>query len=209
LSQIFLASASPRRAALLKLIGVPFHVVPSDFEEPPPTRWDNSGPAPYVMRLAREKAAHAVLPDQRDDKKYAGKKLVLAADTIVWHEGEILGKPRDENHAREMLQRLSGASHQVFTGVCLREIENGRDEFHVAHQTTNVQFRPLNVAWISRYVATGEPLDKAGAYAAQGRGAAMIESIGGDFWNVVGLPLATLGRLLETVGAPLEEWWIK
>jgi septum formation protein len=102
-----------------------------------------------------------------------------------------------------MLMRLRGKSHQVFTGVCLRR----GDEFHVAHETTTVHFAPVSESWIHAYAHSGEPLDKAGAYAAQGKGAFLVSGIHGDFWNVVGLPLAMVGRLLETVAAPIEDWW--
>lgn len=205
--QLLLASASPRRAAILETIGLPFTLVTSSFEEPPPTPEDGRQPAAYVMRLAREKAAHAALPTAKSEST----RLVLSADTIVWHEGEILGKPRDEADSRAMLRRLSGQSHQVFTGICLRLIDenNGQDEFHISHDSTTVQFRDVSDVWIARYVATGEPLDKAGSYAAQGLGAVIVERIQGDFWNVVGLPLARLTSLLETVGAPLDSWWGK
>ena len=151
------------------------------------------------MRLAREKAAHALF----DAAEYGAHPLILAADTIVWHDGEILGKPRDEDDARAMLKRLRGQSHTVFTGVCLRQ----GDEFHVAHETTSVHFGLVSGEWIEAYVRSGEPMDKAGSYAAQGKGAALVQGINGDFWNVVGLPVAALGRLLETVAAPIEVWW--
>jgi septum formation protein len=194
-----LASASPRRADILRAAGISFHVVPSAYDEPPPLASENSRPAEYVMRLAREKAAHALF----DAAQYGASPLVLAADTIVWHENEILGKPTDEDDARRMLRRLRGQSHTVFTGICLRQ----GDDFHLAHDATTVHFGLVSGAWIEAYVRSGEPMDKAGAYAAQGKGAGLVTGINGDFWNVVGLPVATLGRLLETVGAPLESWW--
>ncbi len=210
--RLFLASASPRRAQLLQTLGVPFTLAAVAFDEPPPNADDHAAPALYVERLAHAKAAHCdaascdievPISNPTDALSNPTDALILAADTIVWHGGRILGKPRDEEHAREMLRCLRGQTHQVFTGVCLRR----GAEYHVAHQMTIVQFTRVSDDWIARYVATGEPMDKAGAYAAQGRGALLIERIEGDFWNVVGLPLATLGRLLETVGAPIEMWW--
>ncbi|HEX8833097.1 MAG TPA: Maf family protein [Abditibacteriaceae bacterium] len=210
--RLLLASASPRRSDILQSAGIPFSVIRSTFDEPAPTADEHAHPATYVMHLARQKAEHAVFNSIPDTQKYNRKTLILAADTIVWHNGEILGKPRDEAHAIEMLRRMRGQSHQVFTGICLRVVneagvnETG-DEYHVTHQTTTVNFGPVSDAWIENYVATGEPMDKAGAYAAQGKGAALVEGINGDFWNVVGLPLAPLARLLETLGAPIEMWW--
>jgi septum formation protein len=198
-TKLLLASASPRRADILRAAGIAFEIVPSAFEEPPAAASDHARPAEFVMRLAREKAAHAIW----DEPAHGPAPFVLSADTIVWHDGHILGKPRDEAQARAMLLRLRGRSHQVFTGICLR---HGQD-FHVAHETTTVHFSPVSDEWIEAYAHSGEPLDKAGAYAAQGRGAFLVSGISGDFWNVVGLPVATLGRLLETVGAPPEQWW--
>lgn len=196
---LLLASASPRRADILRAAGINFEIVPSAFEEPAAGPSDHGRPAEFVMRLAREKAAHA----RWDLEKHGTDALCLAADTIVWHDGAILGKPRDKDDARAMLLRLRGRSHQVFTGICLRSGE----EFHVAHDSTTVHFSPVSDEWVESYLHSGEPLDKAGAYAAQGKGAFLVSGINGDFWNVVGLPVATLGRLLETVAAPPEQWW--
>lgn len=198
-TKLLLASASPRRADILRAAGIAFEIVSSSFEEPAAAADEHPRPAEFVMRLARAKAAHAAW----DESTHGPTPLVLAADTIVWHDGHILGKPCDEADARDMLLRLRGRSHQVFTGICLRRGE----EYHVAHETTTVHFSPVSDAWVEAYASSGEPLDKAGAYAAQGRGAFLVSGISGDFWNVVGLPVATLGRLLETVGAPPEQWW--
>lgn len=220
LPRLFLASASPRRAHILQTLGIPFIQAASSFVEPAPTPENHAAPALYVETLARLKAAHCVFPDDSAQQD----ALVLAADTIVWHSGKILGKPRDENDARAMLRRLSGQEHQVYTGVCLRRVSmektesadapesaRGQDrpphEYSCAHDVTTVRFIAVSNEWIARYVATGEPMDKAGAYAAQGRGALLVERIEGDFWNVVGLPLAPLRLLLETGKAPIEHWW--
>jgi septum formation protein len=211
--RLHLASASPRRSEILKAAGLPFTLVRSTFEEPPAEGSDHSNPAAYVMRLAREKAIYAMVPDtavvpDTEDAPPNLTHLVLGADTIVWHEGRVLGKPVDPADAVQMLRRLRGHSHQVFTGICLRVIRNSiADEFHTTHDTTTVHFAPVSDHWINAYVQCGEPMDKAGAYAAQGRGAALVTGISGDFWNVVGLPLASLTRLLETVEAPIETWW--
>jgi len=168
-------------------------------------------PQAFVERLARLKAQGCDLARARalHDLPNTGKILVLAADTIVWHENEILTKPRDAAEAVRMLRRLRGQTHTVFTGVCLRaETEYSvATEYSVEHEATRVTFGCASDEWIESYVATGEPLDKAGAYAAQGRGALLVERIEGDFWNVVGLPVARVARMLARAGAPVEMWW--
>jgi septum formation protein len=197
---LVLASASPRRSQLLKTLGVRFVVLPCVADEPQPTREEAALPARFVEKTARFKAAHCNL--QECGREYS-PCAILAADTIVWHDGEILGKPQSENQAREMLHRLRGKSHTVFTGVCLRVGE----KYSVGHEATLVQFGHVSDEWIETYVATGEPLDKAGAYAAQGKGAVLVERIAGDFWNVVGLPLNRVSRMLAQNGMPVEKWW--
>ena len=184
-------------------------MVPPCVDEPAPTPEDEANPAHYVERLAAAKAAACGLSQLQNLPSVAPTGIiVIAADTIVWHEGRILNKPRDVAEAKDMLRRLRGQTHQVFTGVCVRC--DGHDHvYRVEHEVTNVTFREVSDAWIDCYVATGEPMDKAGAYAAQGLGALIIERIDGDFFNVVGLPLGRLGRLLSAVGAPLEMWWGK
>lgn len=186
---------------------MPFTVVPPHVDEPAPTPEDEAHPAHYVERLAAIKAAACDLSQLQNLPSVAATGIiVIAADTIVWHEGRILNKPRDVAEAKAMLRRLRGQTHQVFTGVCVRC--DGHDPAcQVEHEVTNVTFREVEDAWIDSYVATGEPMDKAGAYAAQGLGALIIERIEGDFFNVVGLPLGRLGRMLRQIGAPLEMWW--
>jgi septum formation protein len=125
----------------------------------------------------------------------------------VWHDGEILNKPCDEAEAVRMLCALRGQTHTVFTGVCLRVREAGGETYSVAHEATRVTFGEVSDAWIAKYVATGEPSDKAGAYAAQGKGALLIKRIEGDFWNVVGLPLFRVSQMLEAAGVPVEKYW--
>ena len=180
---IVLASASPRRAELLAAAGVPFDVDTADVDETP---HDGEAPLDYVRRLAEAKArAVAVRHPAR---------LVLGADTTVVVDGTILGKPVDAADAGDMLRRLSGRSHQVLTGVAL--VRDGRTvEVDVA--VTEVWFAPMTEADIDAYVATGEPMDKAGAYGIQGRAACFVTRIDGSYSNVVGLPVALVHRWLR------------
>lgn len=199
--KIWLASSSPRRAQLLTMLGVPFERVASTFEEPEPTAQDHARPEDYVRELARGKAWGA-----SPDLGSGGSEphFVLGCDTTVWHEGEILNKPRDAAHARAMLKKLCGSRHRVLSGVHLQEM--GGDSATGCEETW-VTFAPRDDAWIARYVATSEPMDKAGAYAAQGLGSLLIERIEGDFFNVVGLPLFRLSEMLRGRGIPIEEFW--
>ena len=194
--EIILASASPRRAALLRQIGLPFRVHPSALDEngvgPGP---DGEDPEVRACRLARAKA--------EDVAARLGRGLIIGADTIVVCEGIGFGKPRDGQEAREFLRRLAGRIHQVITGVAVTEAETGRAE--VAAATTIVRMRAFDPVEAAAYVATGEPLDKAGAYAIQGRGALLVEGIEGDYSTVVGLPLPTLAMLLRRFGLDLWE----
>ncbi len=193
---IVLASASPRRSQLLQGLGVPFQVVPSHAAEPPPSPEEICNPALYVEKLARLKA-------QSDDNE----SILIAADTTVVLQTEagtqILNKPENEAHAREMLRQMSGQTHRVYSGVCVR---CGTKE-RVAHQVTRVTFGDLSDGFIAAYVQTGEPMDKAGAYAAQGKGALLIEKIEGDYFNVVGLPLGILSQLLREFGVEVASFW--
>ena len=180
---IVLASSSPRRQQLLGLLGLTPEIVPSDIDE----TWRNSeAPAAHAERLAREKAAAAA----RDGA------VVVGADTIVVIGGEILGKPRDAAEARAMLGRLSGRDHDVYTAVAVAHA--GALASGVGR--TLVRFRALDEATIAAYVATGEPLDKAGAYGIQGYGAVLVERIEGDYFTVMGLGLGLLVELLGRVG---------
>lgn len=183
--RLILASGSPRRRELLNLLGIPFEVRPVDLDETPHPGED---PIVYVERLAREKAAAQAQPGE----------LVLAADTTVFLDGEILGKPEDPEDARRMLRRLSARTHQVATGVALHDPATTRTVSHV--DRTPVTFRALEPHEIDWYVATGEPMDKAGAYAIQGAAGLFITHIEGVPSNVVGLPLPTVGRLFEELG---------
>src|SRR5258706_10869313 len=179
---LILASASPRRAELLKAAGFAFEVRPVDVDE---RLRENESPADYVCRLASEKA-RALAHDARPDV------VILGADTTVVVDGRILGKPRDDNEARAMLELLSGRPHEVITGVSLWS----PSEELVGMDTTTVWFRPLSWTEIARYVATGECRDKAGAYAIQGRASRFVPRISGSYANVVGLPIAMVSDLL-------------
>ena len=179
-----LASQSPRRRQLLGQVGFTFRVEPSPFEETTP---DEGNPADIVQTLAFQKAEPVSLryPDA----------LTLGADTIVVHEGVVLGKPKDEGEARAMLRRLSGQSHTVFTGLAL--LHPASERRVVACEATRVTFDALSDEEIRAYVASGAPMDKAGAYGIQGDlGALFVARIEGDFYTVMGLPLHRLYRLL-------------
>ena len=182
LRSLVLASASPRRAEILRAVGWPFEARPADIDE---TLGPGESAPDYVRRLALKKAeaiAATILFG-----------LVLGADTVVVADDLILGKPRDETDARRMLRRLSGKWHEVLTGVALVRAEDGRRR--VAYERTRVRFAEMSEREIEQYVATGEPLDKAGAYAVQGGAALFIEAIEGDYWNVVGLPVRLAYKL--------------
>jgi len=195
---LVLASASPRRQALLGLIGIPFRVVPSGIEENtlPASTSDVAG---FVERAAAEKA--------RAVAGKAGESLVLGADTVVVVGGQVLGKPEDEADAARMLRLLSGRAHEVCTGIALIRAEGGQGLGALcAHETTTVTFRELSEGEIQAYIASGEPMDKAGAYAIQGRGAALASRIEGCYYNVVGLPLARLVEMLLQMGLAPWGW---
>jgi septum formation protein len=179
---LILASASPRRAELLRSAGFVFDVAPADVDETPAP---DEAPQPYALRVARDKAAAAARRDPAN--------VILAADTVVAVGRQILGKPVDLTDADRMLRLLSGGIHQVHTAVVVRR---GTDEQSDV-VTTRVRFVPLTPEDIAWYVASGEPDGKAGAYAIQGRGARFIDWIEGSWSNVVGLPIATVHRLLE------------
>ncbi|MCC6443534.1 MAG: septum formation inhibitor Maf [Armatimonadetes bacterium] len=191
---LILASASPRRQELMAFIGYPFEVVPSDFDESQhPTDLD---PDHYVETSALNKA--------RDVAARYDRALVIGADTIVVIDGTILNKPEGARDAAAMLSRLSGRTHQVYTGLALLEVEEGRIVHEeTGHEKTDVRFAPFSEETVRAYLATGESGDKAGAYAIQGRGAVLIEGIQGDYFNVVGLPVFRLSRMLERFGLPL------
>jgi len=180
---VVLASVSPRRRELLELLGLTFEVSPADLDE----TWRNGEPpAAHAERLAREKAAARARPGA----------VAIGADTIVVVDGAILGKPSGPDEAAAMLRRLAGREHEVYTGVA---VAYGGKTAAGASRTV-VRFRALDDATIRDYVATGEPLDKAGAYGIQGYGAVLVERIDGDYFTVMGLALGLMVDLLRRVG---------
>lgn len=185
--KLILASASPRRRELLQSINIPFEVMPSDVPE---VRAEGESPEEYVARLSRDKA-HAIGSRRPDE-------WVLAADTTVLLGDQLLEKPLDVADAERMLATIAGRTHVVYTGVTLLHVGRGYHDTRVAE--SEVRMLPLNRDEIAWYARTGEPLDKAGAYAVQGIGAMFIESIHGSYTNVVGLPLALLFLMLRKAG---------
>jgi septum formation protein len=186
-TMLILASQSPRRAELLRNAGISFEVRPADVDE---RAHEGEEPFEYVRRLAREKALAvlAVAPEGA---------MVLGADTTVVVDGESLGKPTDAGDARRMLERLSGRIHHVTTAVCLaRRGRNGAVMAEVESEVTEVEFSAMSAAEIAAYVASGEPMDKAGAYAIQGGASRWVPRIQGCYFNVVGLPVARVCAML-------------
>ena len=187
---IVLASGSPRRKELMEMLGVKnLRIIPAKGEERPP---ENAAPEDLVMALAAAKAREVAAVCGKDD-------LVIGADTIVWYEDRPFGKPHSRQHAMDMLRMLSGRTHRVYTGVAI--VKDG--QLHTGCEESSVRFRTLTEEEIQRYVDTGEPMDKAGAYGAQGKGALFVEGIEGDFFNVMGLPLCRLGEMLKKQGVGL------
>ena len=184
---IILASGSPRRKELMEMLGIEdMKIIPAKGEERPPV---GAGPEETVKCLAAAKAEEIAA-------RCGGEDLVIGADTVVWIGGRILGKPHSPQEAEEMLRGLSGNTHQVYTGVCV--IKGG--EKLCQCEVSTVHFRPLSEEEIRAYVACGEPMDKAGAYGIQGKGALFVRGIEGDFFNVMGLPLCRLGEMLKQQG---------
>lgn len=185
MTQLILASGSPRRKELLEQIGVSFTVKVSHADETIPS---GMTPEEAVMHLASIKAV-AVAANHKDS-------FIIGADTVVILDGEILGKPKDSKEAKRMLQSLSGRTHAVCTGVAIRR---GKDEY-LFYEKTNVTFWELTEEEINGYLETGEPFDKAGAYGIQGAGAILVKKIDGDYFSVVGLPISSLYRHLRRLG---------
>ena len=192
---LILASASPRRRELLTLVGVPFSAESANLNE---ELLPNEAAAAYVQRLAEEKA-HAVWALHKDADTEADPLIVLGADTCVVCDGKVLGKPKDVSDARLMLEMLSGRTHAVLTGLAIVTHKGVAR----AVEVTQVTFNVLTSAEIAAYVATGEPLDKAGAYAIQGGAARWIPRIEGCYFNVVGLPISRTASLLAETNAAL------
>ena len=190
MKKIILASNSPRRKELLKNLGICFSIIPADIDE---SFLPEEHPRDAVRRLARLKA-EAAIPVLLEDC------IVIAADTIVVLDGQVLGKPVDADDAFNKLSQLSGCWHEVITAFCVRSIEGGCD---VEDEITRVCFRPLSKGEIYAYIATGEPADKAGGYGLQGLGSLLVEKIEGSYFNVVGLPMSRLYSVLKKHGINL------
>ena len=186
MTKFILASGSPRRKELLSRMGVKFEVVISDADEKSVTK--DVPVRLYVQELALLKASAVA-------KNLGKDTVIISADTVVTLDGKVLGKPKDKEDAHKMLTALSGREHEVYTGVCVMR----RSDSKVTCKSvcTRVKFKSLTKDRINAYIATGEPMDKAGAYGIQGVGSMLIEGIDGDYFNVVGLPIATLADILE------------
>ncbi len=180
---MILASQSPRRKELLRYIVSDFKIIPAVGEERIP---EGADPEQAVLALSRQKAEEIF-------RTHKGE-VIIGADTVVAIDGEILGKPRDEAHAAEMLGKLSGRVHSVFSGVCVI-FEDGSSQSFA--EETKVEFYKLSKREIADYIATGDPMDKAGAYGIQEKGARNVKGIVGDFYNVMGLPVGRLARVLQ------------
>lgn len=187
---VVLASGSPRRKELLEMLGVKnMKIIPAKGEEKAPA---NALPGEIAAALAAQKGREVAQLCGDDD-------IIISADTIVWHNNRVYGKPHSEEEAKAMLESLSGCTHEVYTGVC---VISGEREL-VEYEVSRVTFRQLGEKEILAYIADGEPMDKAGAYGAQGKGALFVEKIDGDFFNVMGLPLCRLGLMLKKQGVDL------
>ncbi|HEV2883294.1 MAG TPA: Maf family protein [Pyrinomonadaceae bacterium] len=183
--KLILASKSPRRAEILRAVGWNFEAVAANVDE---TRFENEAAVAYVERLALAKA----------EKVAKGTaELVLGADTVVVIDKHVLGQPRDDADARRMLQMLSGRWHEVLTGLAI--VRSGTNQSIVEHETTRVLFAEISSDEIDWYISTGEPRDKAGAYAIQGRAAVFIKKVDGDYFNIVGLPIRLVYEMLRRV----------
>lgn len=183
-----LASGSPRRKELLELMGLEFKVIVSQADEDSVSK--DLKPALYVQELALLKASATAKEVLRNKNA-----VIISADTIVTLDGQILGKPKDEDDAFNMLSKLSGCEHEVYTGYCVMRISDGKAV--CGKVRTKVKFKDLSDDKICGYINSGEPMDKAGAYGIQGLGSLLIEKIDGDYFNVVGLPISALADTLE------------
>ena len=190
--KLILASGSPRRREILTAMGIPFEVRSSAVDE---SRISADHPRTFALRAAFAKAADVAAQAGEHD-------WVLGADTVVAKDLLLYGKPRDAADARRMLRALSGAPHDVYTAVAL--VKGGGRQSYLQSERTRVRFRALSDEEVEAYVRTGEPLDKAGAYGIQGKGAELIESIEGDFHNVMGLPCRALATLIEEAGLEIS-----
>ncbi|MDO4323727.1 MAG: Maf family protein [Lachnospiraceae bacterium] len=185
MKKIILASASPRRKELMEQIGLEFEVIPSRAEEV----ITSQEPGEVVKELSAQKAADVAGGIQEG--------IVIGSDTIVYHDGHIMGKPADRDEARGMLRSIQGNTHSVFTGVTVIVKEKEKSTCHTFFRETKVRVYPMTEQETEKYLDTGEPMDKAGAYGIQGKFAAWIESIEGDYNTVVGLPVSALWQVLK------------
>lgn len=208
MSQIILASQSPRRKELLEQIGLEFEICPAKGEEV----ITKSIPEEVVMELSKQKAEEVAalvssFGENHKEITTPSDILVIGADTVVAYDGKILGKPVDEADAKRMLTMLAGNTHSVFTGVTLVLIDkSGRAGELVFYEKTDVKMHPMTETEIDRYIATGEPMDKAGSYGIQGKCAIYIEKIDGDYNNVVGLPITRIYQELKKIGIDIYLW---
>lgn len=208
MGQIILASASPRRKELLEQIGLQFDICPAKGEE----IITKTIPHEVVQELASQKAKEVaamvkLYEDTHEELVTPQDIMVIGADTIVAYENEILGKPKDEEDAFRMLSMLSGNTHSVYTGVSIVLLAaSGKVGEITFYEKTDVRMREMNEAEIRRYIETGEPMDKAGAYGIQGKCAIYIDKIDGDYNNVVGLPIAAIYRELKNLGIDIYLW---
>ncbi len=190
--RIILASGSPRRRELLEQIGIEFEIAVSNKEE----KYTKTKPADIVKELAYQKAEN-VASDQKEELK---NTIIIGADTIVVQDDEILGKPRDKEDAYRMLQNIQGREHQVFTGTAVISYDkNGTESVSIHAVETKVFVNTMDPDEIKGYIETGEPMDKAGAYGIQGRFAAYIDKIEGDYYNVVGLPVSYVYQQIKKI----------
>ncbi|WP_058485500.1 nucleoside triphosphate pyrophosphatase [Defluviitalea phaphyphila] len=188
MDKIILASSSPRRKMLLEQIGIPFNIIISNVEE---IINSNISPSELVKSLSKQKAENV-------SNNLKGDFIVIGADTVVVYKGKILGKPKDKKEAFCMLSMLQGNIHEVYTGITIIRTKDKLIKTGV--EKTEVYMRELSSDLINSYIETNEPMDKAGAYGIQGKGAVLIDKIHGDYNNVVGLPLNLLSKLLEEIG---------
>ncbi|MCH5268646.1 MAG: septum formation inhibitor Maf [Lachnospiraceae bacterium] len=188
--RFILASGSPRRRELLNQIGISHEVIPSDVDE----SMTETEPAQVVEELSRRKALDVAGKIQAQTQT-----IILGADTVVTLDGEILGKPTDTEKAFEMLHSLQGRKHTVYTGVTIVSVKGNDRQVHTFHESTAVEIYPMNENEIRAYIATKDPMDKAGAYGIQGAFAAYIRGIAGDYYTVVGLPVGRLAQELKTL----------
>ncbi|MDF2961922.1 MAG: septum formation protein Maf [Paenibacillus sp.] len=190
--KLVLASSSPRRQELIRTLQLPYEIRVSDVNE---DTEPGLTPAEIVEQLSGRKAAAVCEMFKSELPK---ESIVIGSDTIVVLDGQVLGKPKDSRDAFNMLSALQGRAHQVFSGIACLDLTTGRQL--IDHQVTAVYMKPLTDKQIERYISTGEPMDKAGAYAIQGIGATIVERIEGDYFNVVGLPMSLLSDLLKRLG---------